>query len=69
MINFQLLIFLRQFNTSIRLKRFLVFKEKKILTNSYFMTNFNYCLLVWVFLSASSLKKTEHFQMRALRFL
>ena len=33
------------------------------------MTNFNYCLLVWMFSSASSLKKIENLQKRALRFL
>ena len=33
------------------------------------MTNFNYCLLVGMFSSASSLKKIENLQKRALRFL
>ena len=33
------------------------------------MTNFNYCPLVWMFSSASSLKKIENLQKRALRFL
>ena len=33
------------------------------------MANFNYCPLVWMFSSASSLKKIENFQKRALRFL
>ena len=33
------------------------------------MANFNYCPLVWVFSSASSLKKIENLQKRALRFL
>ena len=32
------------------------FEEKKILTNSYFMDNFNYWLLVWMLSSAHSLK-------------
>ena len=45
------------------------FEEKKILINSYFMANFNYCSLVWMLSSASSLKKLEHLQKRALRFL
>ena len=58
-----------QLNALIRLKRFLGFKEKRILINSYFMANFNYCPLVWMFASASSLKKTENLQKRALRFL
>ena len=48
---------------------FLGYKEKRILINSYFMANFNYCPLVWMFLSASSLKKIEKLQKRTLRFL
>ena len=35
-----------QLNALIRLQKFLSFKEKKILINSYFMANFNYCPLV-----------------------
>ena len=58
-----------QLNALIRLKRLLGFKEKRIPINSYFMTNFNYCLSSWVFSSASSLKKIENLQKRALRFL
>ena len=45
------------------------FEEKKILVNSYFMVNFNYCPLVWMLSWASSLKKLENLQKRALRFL
>ena len=56
-------------NALIKLKRFLGFKEKKILINSCFMANFNCCPLVWMFSSASSLKKIENLQKRALRFL
>ena len=59
-----------QLNALIRLKRFLGFKEKRILINSYFIANFNYCPLVWMFSSASSLKKIENLQQkRALSFL
>ena len=35
-----------QLNASIRLKKSINFEEKKILINSYFMANFNYCPLV-----------------------
>ena len=35
-----------QLNSLIRLKPFLGFKENKILINSYFMANFNYCSLI-----------------------
>ena len=33
------------------------------------MLNFNYCPLVWMFSNATSLKKIENLQKRALRFL
>ena len=33
------------------------------------MENLNYCPLVWMFSSASSLKKIENLQKKALRFL
>ena len=58
-----------QLNALIRLKNFLGFQEKKVLTNSYFYSNFNYCPLVWMFSHAKSLKKVEALQKRALRFL
>ena len=45
------------------------FEEKKVLINSYFIANFNYCPLVWMLSSATSLKKIENLQKRALRFL
>ena len=53
----------------IRLKKFLGSEEKKILINSYFYSNFNYCPLVWMFSHTKSLKKVEALQKRALRFL
>ena len=33
------------------------------------MANFNYCPLVWMFPSVSSLKKIENLQKRSLRFI
>ena len=39
----------------IRIWMFLNFEEKKMLINSYFYSNFNYCPLVWMFFSAKSL--------------
>ena len=41
----------------IRLNNFLYFEGKRVLINSYFMSNFNYCPLVWMFSNATSLKK------------
>ena len=58
-----------QLNAFIRLQKILSFEETKIFINSYFMANFNYCLLVWMFSNAVSLKKIENLQKRALRFL
>ena len=48
-----------QLNALIRVNQFLGFKEKKILKDSYFMVNFKYCPLVWMFLSALLLKKRK----------
>ena len=58
-----------ELNALIRLKNFSGFQEKKVLINSYFYSNFNYCPLVWMFSHAKSLKKVEALQKRALRFL
>ena len=43
--------------------------RKKMLINSYFYSNFNYCPLVWMFSSAKSLNKVKSLQKRALCFL
>ena len=58
-----------QLNALIGLKQFLSFEAKKVLVNSYFYSNFNYCPLVWMFSSAKSLNKIESLQKRALRYL
>ena len=58
-----------QLSALIRLNNFLCFEGKRVLINSYFMSNFNYCPLVWMFSNATSLKKIENLQKRALRFL
>ena len=55
-----------QQNALIRLKKFMNFEEKKILINSYFIPSFNYCPLVWILSSASSLKKIKNLQKRAV---
>ena len=57
-----------QLNTLIRLKRFLSFQERKALINSFVLSNFNYCTIVWMFASSKSLTKTENLHKRALRF-
>ena len=58
-----------QLNALIRLKHLLGFKKRKVLVNTFVMSNFNYCSLVWNFSSAQSLNKIENLQKRALRFL
>ena len=56
-----------QLNALIRLKSYLSFNAKRVLINSYIISNFNYCPLVWIFSTAKSLNKS--LQKRALRFL
>ena len=58
-----------QLSALIRLNNFLCFESKGVLINSYFMSNFNNCLLVWMFSNATSFNKIEKLQKRALRLL
>ena len=58
-----------QLNALIRLKRYLGFQERKALVNSFVLSNFNYCTLVWMLASSKSLTKIENLNKRALRFM
>ena len=58
-----------QINALIKLNCFLGIDEKKVLVNSFVLSNFNYCPLVWFISSTKSWKKIENLQKRALRFL
>ena len=58
-----------QLNALIKLNCFLGIDEKKVLVNSFVLSNFNYCPLVWFISSTKSWKKIENLQKRALRFL
>ena len=58
-----------QLNALIRLKQFLSVHGKEVLINSFIMSNFNYCPLVWMFTSAQSVNKIENLQKQALSFL
>ena len=49
-------------NAMTRLRNFMTFNVKEALINSYLMSNFNYCPLVWMFLSAKSLNRIENLQ-------
>ena len=57
-----------QLNGLIRLKHLLTFEERKLL-NTFLMSNFNYCSLVWNVSSAQSLNKIKNLQKRTLLFL
>ena len=58
-----------QLNALIKVKSYLSFNAKTVLINSYIISNFNYCPLVWMFSTAKFLNKIEIYQKRALRFL
>ena len=55
-----------QLNALIRLKSYLSFNAKRVLINSYIISNFNYCPLVWMFSTAKSLNKIESNKSRVL---
>ena len=53
----------------IGLNNFFCFEGKVVLINNYFVSNFNYCPLVWMFSNATFLKEIEKLQKYALRCL
>ena len=57
-----------QLSALIRIDNFLCLEGKRVLINSFLMSNLNYCLSVCMFSNATSLKKIENLQKRALRF-
>ena len=58
-----------QLNYLISKRKFLNLEAKKVLIESFIMSNFNYCPLVWLFCDSKSTSKQETIQKRALRFL
>ena len=48
-----------QLNAIGRIQKYMGFKEKEVLLNSFVLSNFNYHPLVWHFCSSKSLKKIE----------
>ena len=56
-----------QLNAKGRIQKYMGFKEKKVLLNSFVLSNFTYCPLVWHFCSSKSLKKIEKIQEQVLR--
>ena len=59
----------RQLNVLQRLKGSLDYSSKLSIYNNFIMSNFNYCPVVWMFTSKSSLSKPEGIQKRALRIV
>ena len=60
---------MNQLHALIRLKSYLNFNRKRLLINSYKISNFNYCPLIWIFSTVKYLNKIESLQKRALRIL
>ena len=58
-----------QLNALVRLKRFLGNEEKKVLINSFLLSNFNYCPLVWMLTNVKSVHKIDNIWKRTLRFM
>ena len=50
-------------------RKFINIEAKKVLIESFIMSNFNYCPLVWMFCNANLKRKQENIQKRALNFL
>ena len=48
-----------QLNAIGRIQKYMGFKEKEVLINSFVYSNFNYCPLVWRFCSSKSMNKIE----------
>ena len=58
-----------QLNILLRLEGFFEFSEKKVLINSFILSNFDYCSLVWFISCGKSLNNVENLQKGALRVL
>ena len=59
----------RQLDALKRLCFYIPLDTCTILANSFIISNFNYCPLVWYFSTAKQLQKIEKIQERVLRFL
>ena len=58
-----------QLNVLKRLSRFMGYNERRIIMQSFILSNFNYCALIWHFCSESNTAKIEKIQERALRLV
>ena len=59
----------RQLNALARIAKYLDVRSHRMLYNSFIMSNFNYCPLVWHFCGKTNNQKLEKIQERALRIL
>ena len=59
----------KQLNALQRLKGSLDRDSRMAIYKSFIMSNFNYCPVIWMFTSKTSLSKLENIQKRALRFV
>ena len=58
-----------QLNALKRLGSYIPLESRKILANSFILSTFNYCSLVWYFSTAKQVKKIEKIQERVPRFV
>ena len=59
----------KQLKVIYRFKQVFKEKEKKIIYNTFIMSNFNFCPVVWNFCGMIQIRKMEKIQERALRFV
>ena len=59
----------RQINVMYRFRGIFGFKQREAIHNTFILSNFNYCPVVWHFCTKKSTRKMEKIQERALRFL
>ena len=58
-----------QLNALSRLQKYMGKAEKEAILNSFILSNFNYCPLVWHFSSCESIRKIEKIQKRCFRIV
>ena len=58
-----------QLNVLKHLSRFMGYNERRIIMQSFILSNFDYCALIWHFRSKSNTAKIEKIQERALRLV
>ncbi len=60
----------RQFkNVLYRFRGIFDIKEKEMMFNTFILSKFNYCPIIWHFCGKPASKQVEHIQERAVRFM